>query len=632
MLQTLRKGAAGWVAKVFFALLVLSFAIWGIEDVFRRIGGDSSNVAEIGDRKISVEDFRAAYTNELRRISNQAKRVITPEQARAAGLGDKVLGDLVNEAAMDAKVAQLGLTLSDEEVVKEVQDDDMFAGADGSFDRRTFNEILRQNNLTENQYLGLQRSFSARKQLTDALMANLAAPETFRQAIHAFNTDSRSITYLQLKAEEPSALPAPAPDALRKYFDERKSSFAAPEYRKLAVLSLDPKTLAGSKQIPDDKLKAYYDANQPKYANLEKRSIEQISFPSVEEAKAAYDKIQNGALFEQIMAERKLKPDDIFLGDLTKDQLFDSKIADAAFSLPQGRVSEPVQGTYATVLLRVTGVQQQQLKSFEEVKDQIRSVMAEEEARRETLALHDKIDEARLGGATLDEVAKANSLQVRQIDAVDSSGRGPDGKEIADLPMSRKLLDAAFAAEVGGQTETLSEGDGYVWYEVRGLTPPRERSFDEARAAVESRWREEQVGVRLDAKAEAILKDLRSGKSMDQVAQANKLEVEQAETTRLGGAPSITAVQAKSVFQTPVEGFGMTPTDERGGRLVFRVTAETDRPFDASKPDDSGQVEKITQSMGNDVVSALVRQLRTDLGAKIDQANVAKVTGSANAN
>lgn len=632
MLQTLRKGAAGWVAKVFFALLVLSFAVWGIEDVFRRIGGDSSNVAEIGERKITVEDFRAAYTNELRRISNQAKRVITPEQARAAGLGDKVLGDLVNEAAMDAKVAQLGLTLSDEEVVKEVQDDDNFAGPTGSFDRRTFNEILRQNNLTENQYLALQRSFSSRRQLTDALMANLAAPETFRQAIHAFNTDSRSIIYLQLKAEEPSALPAPSADALRKYFDERKSSFAAPEYRKLAVLSLDPKTLAGSKQIPDDKLKAYYDANQPKYSDLEKRSIEQISFPTAEEAKAAYDKIQNGALFEQIMAERKLKPDDIFLGDLSKDQLVDSKIADAAFSLPQGRVSEPVQGTYATVLLRVTGVQQQQLKSFEEVKDQIRSVMAEDEARRETLALHDKIDEARLGGATLDEVAKANNLQVRQIDAVDSFGRGPDGKEIGDLPMSRKLLDAAFAAEVGGQTETLSEADGYVWYEVRGVTPPRERSFDEARAAVESRWREEQVGLRLDAKAETILNDLRSGKSMDQAAQANKLEVEQAETTRLGGAPSITAVQAKSVFQTPVEGFGMTPTDERGGRLVFRVTAETDRPFDASKPDDSGQIEKITQSMGNDVVSALVRQLRTDLGAKIDQANVAKVTGSADAN
>ncbi len=631
MLQTLRKGAAGWVAKVFFALLVLSFAVWGIEDVFRRIGGSGTDVAQIGERKISVEDFRSAYTNELRRISNQAKRVITPEQARMAGVGDKVLGDLVNEAAMDAKVAQLGLTLSDEEVVKEVQDDEMFAGANGSFDRRTFNEILRQNNLTENQYLGLQRSFSSRRQLTDALMANLGAPDTFRQAIHAFNTDSRSITYLRLRAEEAGALPAPSADVLRKYFDERKSSFTAPEFRKLAVLSLDPKALAAAKQVSDEQLKAYYDANQPKYADLEKRSIEQISFPSLEEAKAAYDKIQSGTLFEQIMAERKLKPDDIFLGDLTKDQLFDSKIADAAFALPQGRVSEPVQGAYATVLLRVTGIQQQQLKSYEDVKEQIRSVLTEEQARKEVLSVHDKIDEARLGGATLDEVAKANNLKVREIEAVDSTGRGPDGKEIADLPLSAKLREAAFAAEVGGQTETLSEGDAYAWYEVRGVTPPRERSFDEARAAVESRWREEQVGVRLDAKAEAIIKDLKSGKSIDQVAQANKLEVEQAETTRLGGAPSITAVQAKAVFQTPVDGFGMTPTDDQGGRIVFRVTAETDRPYDPSKPDDNGQIEKISQSMGNDVVSALVRQLRTDLGAKVDQSAVAKVTGSASA-
>lgn len=631
MLQTLRKGAAGWVAKIFFALLVLSFAVWGIEDVFRIArGGD--NVAEIGDRKISVEDFRTAYTNEIRRISNQAKRVITPEQARMAGIGDRVLGDLINESAMDSKIASLGLTISDDEVAREIRDEDMFKGPTGSFDRTAFNEILRQNNLNENQYIGLQRAFSTRKQLTDALMANLEAPATFRQAIHVFNTDSRSITYLSLTPEQPSSLPAPSTETLTKYFDERKASFAAPEYRKLAVLSLDPKTVAAAKQIPDDKLKAYYDANQPRFSDLEKRSIEQISFPSLAEAQAAYDKIQKGALFEQIMAERKLKPADINLGDLTKDQLFDKKIAEVAFSLPQNRVSEPVQGAFTTVLLRVTGIQEQHLRRFDEVKDQIRAVLADEEARKEVLSIHDKIDEARLGGATLEEVAKANNLSVRTIEAVDDAGRAPDGSEISDLPMSSKLLGAAFDAEVGGQTETLSEGDAYVWYDVRGVTPPRERSFDEARAAVERRWRDEEVTKRLDAKANAILAELKGGKTMDQVAQANKLDVDQAETTRLGGAPAITPAQAKAIFQTPADGFGQTPADQNGGRLVYRVTAENDRPFDPSKPDDSGQVEKISQSMGNDVVSALVQQLRTQMGAKINPVNLAQVTGAAAAN
>lgn len=627
MLQTLRSGAAGWVAKIFLGLLVLSFAVWGIEDIFR-IGGRSDNAAVVGERNISVEQFRTAYQNEIRRISNQAKRVITPEQARMAGLGDKVLGDLINEAAIDAKVQSLGLSLSEDQTVQEIQNDEIFRGPTGQFDRTTFREILRQNNLSESQYLELQRNYSARKQLTDALMANVTAPDVFRQAIHRFNSDSRSISYVELKPDAPNALPAPSEAVLREFYDSRKSSFAAPEFRKIAFISLDPEAVAAQKQIPEAELKAYFDANQPKEADREKRSVEQITFPTMEAAKTASDEIKGGKLFEQVMAEQKLKPDDIFLGNLTKAEMLDPKIADAAFALKQGQISEPVQGAYANVLLRVTGIQTEAAKPFEAVKDEIRGVLAQESAKREVLEIHDKIDEARLGGATLAEIAKANNLQLREVAAVDAGGKAPDGSTV-DLPMSQKLLDAAFRAEVGGDTDTLNEGDAYAWFDLVGVTEPKDRSFEEARAAVEKKWREEEVGKRLDARAEAIMSELKGGKTFDQVATAQKVEVASAETTRLGGAPSITPAQAKAVFQTPVEGVGQTAADEKGGRLVFRVTAENDRPFDASQPDQSGQMDKISQSMGNDLVSSLVKQLRDSLGTRIESQGVAQVVGGA---
>lgn len=627
MLQMLRSSATGWVVKILLGMLVLSFAVWGIEDIFR-IGGGGRYAATIGERNISVDEFRNAYTNELRRIGNQAKRVITPEQARAAGLGEKVLGDLVNEAAIDAKIIELKLSMTDEEVAREIQADEMFRGPAGGFDRTTFQEILRQNNLNETRYVELQRQFSVRKQLTDALMSNIEAPTAFRQAIHEFNADSRSITYLDLKPEAASAVPAPAAEALKAYYEQRKSAFAAPEYRKVAALSLDPKAIGATMAISDSELKAYYDANQPKYAELEKRSIEQIPFDSLEQAKAAADDLKSGKkLFEQVWAERKMKPDDVYLGDLTKAQMFDKTIADAAFALPQGQVSEPVQGAYATVLLRVSGIQQQSLKGFDDVKDEIRTVLGEERAKQMVLSIHDKIDEARLGGATLEEIAKTNNLTVREFPAIDSAGKGPDGAAVADVPMSDKLLEAAFRTEPGGQAETLNDGDAYVWYDVRGVTPPRERSFEDARASVDTRWREDEAGNRLDARAATALAELKAGKAIDQVAPTVKASVEQAETTRLGGAPSITANQAKAIFQTPVEGYGQTPVDESGGRLVYRVTAANDRPFDPAAPDDSGQIDKISQSMGNDVISALVRQLRDKLGTTFDANGIAQVTG-----
>ncbi|MGA0531401.1 SurA N-terminal domain-containing protein [Hansschlegelia sp. KR7-227] len=627
MLQALRSGAAGWIAKGFLVVLVASFAVWGIEDIFR-IRATGENAAVVGDRKITVEEFRNAYTNELRRISEQAKRVITPEQARMAGIGERVLGNMVNEAAIDASVAKLRLSLSDEEVAREIQNDEIFRGPTGSFDRVTFNEILRQNNLNENEYIRLQRAFSARRQLTDALSANVDTPDAMLKALHAYNSDSRSIAYIDLKPEAPAAAPAPTDEALRAFYEDRKGSFNAPEYRKIAILSLDPKTLAATKTISDQELRAYYDANSPKYAETEKRSIEQISFPSFEEAKAASDQIKSGgALFEQIMIQRKLKPEDVQLGDLTKAQMFDAKIADAAFALKQGEVSDAIQGAYAPVILRVTGVQQQRVKSFEAVKGEIRAVLAEESARKDVLALHDKIDEQRLGGATLEEIAKAQNAPLRIVEAIDEAGKDPNGEPVADLPQADRLLPEAFRATLGGDTEAINAGDAYVWYDVRGVTPPRERPFDEVRAVVEQRWREEEARKRLDARADAVMAELKAGKTLEQVAAAQKLAVEQAETTRMGGAPSITAAQANAVFQAPVEGFGTTPADEQGARLVFRVVAENVRPYDPNTPGDMGQSEKIAQGLGADIVSAYVRKLRDDLGTEFDPTAIAKVTG-----
>jgi glycerol-3-phosphate dehydrogenase (NAD(P)+) len=128
----------------------------------------------------------------------------------------------------------------------------------------------------------------------------------------------------------------------------------------------------------------------------------------------------------------------------------------------------------------------------------------------------------------------------------------------------------------------------------------------------------------------ALAVGMAEGLGMGDNSKASIITRGLAETTRLGGAPSITATHAKAIFQTPVEGFGQTPTDDKGARLVYRVTAENDRPYDPTKQEDGGQIEKISQSMGNDVVSALVKQLRSDLGAKIHPDKVAQVTGSAN--
>ena len=152
MLMTkLREGAGGWVAKIFLGLLILSFGVWGIADVFRGVG--AQDVAVIGSTKIGTEDFRRIYTDRLQQLSRQFGRGITPDQARTLGLDRQILGELLAENALDEKSRQLGLSIDDATLARRIQADPNFRGPGGSFDPAYFQGVLRNNGFTEARYI-----------------------------------------------------------------------------------------------------------------------------------------------------------------------------------------------------------------------------------------------------------------------------------------------------------------------------------------------------------------------------------------------------------------------------------------------------------------------------------------------
>src|SRR4029079_15764012 len=134
------------------------------------------------------------------------------------------------------------------------------------------------------------------------------------------------------------------PEVLQKYFDERKTLFRAPETRKVTLLVLTPAELARWETIDDQDAKTYYEQHKAQFGTPERRHVRQILFPNTEEAKAAADRIAQGASFESIVKERARKDPDTDLGTVTKADMIDPAVADAAFALKDGETSAPVQG------------------------------------------------------------------------------------------------------------------------------------------------------------------------------------------------------------------------------------------------------------------------------------------------
>jgi peptidyl-prolyl cis-trans isomerase D len=631
MLRGLRKASSNWLGKAIMAavvgFLVISFAIWGIGDIFRGFG--RSTVAKIGRTEITIEQFRNLYNERLQQYARQFGRPITPEQARAIGLDRLVIGQLISEVMLDERAHALGLALSDAEVAKEITNDPSFRGPSGQFDRQRFEQTIRSAGYTEGRFVAEQRRRLLRRELAGTIASGLTAPKALVEAMNRYQNEQRSIEYVLLDRAQAGDIPAPSPEELAKYFEERKILFRAPEYRKLVVVSLIPSEQARWIEISDADLKRAYEERLARYTTPERRHILQIDFPNAEAASAAAERIAKGARFTEIAKELGKGEKDIDLGTVTKAALIDRAVADAAFALKEGEVSAPVQGRFGTVLVQAVKIEPEQVRSLEQVAPELKQEIATARAKTEIFDVYNKIEDARAEGKTLAEAAANLKLEARTIEAVDRSGRDPTGTPVK-LPDEQRLLAGAFSTDVGIERDPLQMQDGYVWYDVVAITPSRERPLDEVKDQVEARWREQEIAARLTTKATGILDKLKAGTTFADVAAQDRLKVETLSGLKRG-QPSgpLPAAAVDTVFRTAKDAAGKTEASDPAEQVVFRVTDIVVPTLEKGSEDAKRILDTLNRGLSEDILGEYIAKLENEIGVTLNQSALNQVIGGA---
>jgi peptidyl-prolyl cis-trans isomerase D len=628
MLRGLRKASSNWLGKaVMFSVvlfLVVSFAIWGIGDIFRGFG--RSTVAKIGRTEISIEQFRNLYNDRLQQYSRRFGRPITPEQARILGLDRLVIGQLISEVVLDERARALGLALSDAEVAKQITNDPAFRGPNGQFDRLRFEQTIRAAGYTEGRFVAEQRRQLLRRELAGTIAAGLSAPKALVEAATRYQNEQRSIEYVLLDRAQAGDIPPPAAEVLAKYFEENKIRFRAPEYRKLVIVSLIPGEQARWIEISDADLKRAYEERKARYTTPERRHILQIDFPNAEAASAAAERIAKGASFADIAKELGKDDKDIDLGTVAKSAVIDRAVADAAFALKEGEVSAPVQGRFGTVLVQVLKIEPEQVRSLEQVAGELKQELATARAKSEIFDVYNKVEDARAEGKPLAETAANLKLEARTVE-VDRSGRDPAGTPVR-IPDADRLLTAAFSTDVGIERDPLQVQDGYVWFDVVGITPSRERPLEEVKDQVETRWREQEIASRLDAKATAILDKLKAGTTLADIAAQDRLKVETLTGLKRGEASGpLSASAVAAVFRTAKDAAGKAEASEPGEQVVFRVTDIVVPSVDMASEDAKRTMETLNRGLSEALLAEYIAKLESDIGVTINQSALNQVIG-----
>jgi peptidyl-prolyl cis-trans isomerase D len=632
MLRGLRTASTGWIGKTIMALvvgvLVVAFAAWGIGDIFR--GSSRVNVATVGSSSISGDQFRQLYQKKLQEFSLRVGRPITPDQAKAFGLDRQVLGEWVQDTALDQLVHDLRLGMADADVAKAITADPTFKGPGGQFDADRFRSYLQTVGQSEAGYVAEVRREVLRRQVTGTLGTDFKVPAAASEAINRYINERRDAEYVVLTRALAGDIPPPEPDVLAKYFEQRKALFNAPEYRKATVLALTPETVGATIEIAPAEVKDFYDKNVARFSVPEKRQLQQIIFQDKDEAHKAAERLAGGLSFDDLAKERKLGEKDLDLGLLAKTQIADQKVAEAAFALALNQASGAIDNPFGSTIVRVTKIEPGSSKPFAEVEADIKKGLATERAKAEIRKLRDKVDEEVGGGARLDEIAKKLNLPAQTIEAIDRSGRGPDGKSI-DLPKGVNLVDGIFSADVGLENDALQSPDGgLVWYDLVAVTPSRPRTLDEVKGEVEARWRDDEISARLAAKAQQMSDKInKDGAKLADLAAADKLNVENTKWVKRNDTPAGLTSNAMTVLFAARKGSavvadGKDPPD----RVVMVVTEVTVPQFDPASPDAKKLDETLRNAMINDLYAQFIGRLETDLKVDVDPSALAQALGN----
>lgn len=631
MLRGIKTASSGLIGKTIMAtvmgVLAISFAIWGIGDIFRGFGRNA--VAEIGSTEVSIEQFRQYYNERLQQVSRQLNRSVSPDQARALGLDRQILGQLVAEMTLDEQARKLRLGLSNADIAQRITTDPNFLGPNGRFDHARFEQIIRQAGYTEARFVQEQRSVMLRRQIATSISGDLGVPKTVLAAVNQYQNERRDIEFVLLGATQAGEIAAPTPEQLSAYYDERKILFRAPEYRKITLLPVSPDDLAKPDAISDADARAFYEPRKDSYGKPERREVRQIVFADPAEATAARERIVKGASFDDLVKERGLNASDTDLGTVAKADIIDPVVADAAFALKGDEVSEPVKGRFGTVLVKVGKIEPGEAKTYEDVAATIKRDLAQNRARAEINSLRDKVEDDRAGGATLTETAQKLGLKAQTFEAVDRAGRSPDGQPVAGLPRDGNVITAAFGADVGADSEALQlPSGGYLYYEVNGITPARDRSLDEIKPQVEARWRDDEVAKRLQAKSDELLGKIKGGATLAQIAQESGLTVQTTASLQRGAASAQTPAKLiDAVFKTAKDAVGTSEGESDTQRYLFRVTQVTEAVLDTASPQAQALSTNLRGAYADEVISQYIARLEADYGVKINQTALNQVVG-----
>ncbi len=598
-----------------FVWIIIGLAMLGLGGFgASNLSGTIRTIGTVGDKHIDVGEYARQLGQEIRAVEAQTGEQLPFSRAQEIGLDQAVLGRLISERALDHEAAVLGLSIGDEALRDQIVDIPAFQGISGSFDREAYTFSLERNGTSESEFETRLREETARTLLQGAMISGVVMPSSYVSTLLDYIGETRDFTWARLASADLDApLETASDEQLKTYFAENTADFILPETKRLTYVQLSPDALIESIDIPEEDLRAEFEARVNQYNTPERRLVERLVYLDEEEANRAAAALEvAGTTFETLVDDRGLALADIDLGDV--DRLSLDAAGETVFAANVGDVVGPLDTDLGPALFRVNGVLPAQVTTFDEAKPELQEILANDRARRLVSTMAQDFDDLLAGGATLEELADETDLEIGSIEWFDGNGNGI-GAYVAFADAARVVTEEDFP-----QIENLEDG-GVFALRLDEVLPVRPPEFEQAREQLTASWENNQVESRLKEQAATLVPQLQSGTDF---AGLGLTATEESDQTRTGFVAGTPPSFMEDVFKMNIG--DVSVVDSFGTVLVVRLDAinptEENENADALSAQLQAQIE---QSLARDLYNIYSRDAVQRAGQNIDPRSLAAV-------
>ncbi|MBJ56856.1 MAG: hypothetical protein CMP24_01280 [Rickettsiales bacterium] len=489
--------------KGLVVLIALSFAVWGIGDIFTN--NQNPTIAKVGSIDIKLNEFNLEYQNILSRLRQSTSEPITDEFVKAMGLHNNIMQNLITRKYISLLSKDLKLNVGDKYLKKTILNNPMFKDQLGVFNKDYFKYYLNQNNVSEKELLEINRNLLVNNLFIQTLNVNNYVPYSMTENVIKKRDTARKAIVYEFDSSSYLFKNRIEDDEIRKKYETIKNTLLSPEERDITLIKIDTTALSKEILIDENKVKDFYNSNIDYYKKEETRSLYQPIFDTKSELETFVNNLKKNKNILEAIKKAGLSKEDVFLKEISKNDL-DKELQNQVFSLKEGEITQPFKTAFGYKIFYLEKINESSIQSYEELRESIIDDFRKEELNNQLYDTANKIFEKFLDSKDLDLALKNKKVIKREFKNLKIKDVSKIYKNTNVDFDENELAKYIFNLNLKELSETFEDNNGDIYFiYLNKITKQSIKSYSSAKAEVLELLFQEKRNQLAKSKAEEFL-------------------------------------------------------------------------------------------------------------------------------